>query len=246
MLVAVVATACFSSLADLDGLAGPDVDAATAEAGDAGSGDAATAFCARASHVFCDDFDDGELGARWTSLVQGAVTVGFDTGDYRSAPRSLRLTVPSAPDGGSKRPATYLQTAVAPSQTLSIGFDVVATPLTSGAVALLVISLEPAPDGFTSYTLELALATGAGLLFQEQNGAVSTPVPLSVSSWTTVALKLDLTSGTAQIVDGSGAEIFHKSIAVATSKGARISLGVPYLDSTAAFSAKFDDVFVDK
>ncbi len=42
---------------------------------------------------FCDDFDDGGMGDKWTALrlVQG--NLAFDTTDFQSAPRSLRSTV---------------------------------------------------------------------------------------------------------------------------------------------------------
>jgi len=63
----------------------PDTDARTATDGGAADSDGCAGFC--------DDFDDGALGARWSRVAVSGGSIETDTTTFRSAPRALRSRV---------------------------------------------------------------------------------------------------------------------------------------------------------
>jgi hypothetical protein len=89
-----VATAC-SLVVDTDGLSGGGPDASAEDApvpGDASADATPAPDAGRCDADFCDDFDEGVLGARWSRVVAQRGTIAFDTTSFRSAPRSFRAT----------------------------------------------------------------------------------------------------------------------------------------------------------
>jgi hypothetical protein len=72
---------------------------------DAAAPDAASGFCAGASHDFCADFDEStDATAGWTSSEQqGDCSLDAFAGDYRSAPRALQLHCHATGAGGAAK-----------------------------------------------------------------------------------------------------------------------------------------------
>jgi hypothetical protein len=133
-LFGVAACSLLVSTSDLsDGQRGPDGGAGDASlvdgsltASDAGSpGDAAGDGDARtcSSGGFCDDFDQGALGATWTTkVIEGASSLDFDIVDFQSAPRSLRAKVPARGSESSK--AALLRSLAGTPKSLRCSFSI--------------------------------------------------------------------------------------------------------------------------
>jgi hypothetical protein len=233
---------------DAGGLTGGD--AGTREdASDAGAVDAPSAcdagFCACLSPppTFCDDFDHGTLGARWTAPVANPMPGASLTLDSNavSSPNALRVIFPRSAGGGAIALAEEFSQTF---QEARLEFDVFA------------------PDGFTddqvaafriggSYTVSLVFLSDGAKAFEEPSevptslGAPSPPAGV----WTHVTLIFRLPGsgpGLFRLSYGNpdaGAAVYDLPIRTAVSGTLRLAFGGVYVqDSPNGWTSNFDDV----
>ncbi len=93
-----------------------------------GIGDACSTFCSgrcpNPDTCACIDFDESpEIPSEWTLTLEGTTSGGVETGDVRSAPRALQLTVPSGPSDGLRNYATFGRGLLAPNGHIVFELD---------------------------------------------------------------------------------------------------------------------------
>ena len=135
VLVAGMLTACSDSLPGVavDDAAGPDAQDAMAMPGSVDGGDAAESSLRETNAgtwcetrlpaaSFCDDFDRGELGARWDFfLMSPPGTAAIDATESKSAPSSLAVLTRMAP---TDKPTIRVGVmAVGPALPYALRFD---------------------------------------------------------------------------------------------------------------------------
>lgn len=263
-----LAAACL--LPELRGLAGDGADASTlvdGSSGDAnvdGSADGAVdvgpdvprAPCPDSS--FCDDFDQGALGARWSAIQQLDGVLTLEEGGL-SAPNRLRMDL-LAPKGGTRR-AGLQKLIPIPSGitrvvcTMSLRVDVrptatsddyqilevtqrdgarTSTYVKIGPTQTMLIESRPTADGGTA-TSTKTLATTAG------------GVP--TGSWAKITLDVNTTTKTStlSIVDATNtAAQFSTSIfAGSNNKTLELYLGEPDDGDIGLSTTQFDDFRCD-
>ncbi|NOU31023.1 MAG: hypothetical protein HOO96_24255 [Polyangiaceae bacterium] len=193
--------------------AGSDAEARVPE-GDAGGTDAGPdvpriPFCAATDAAFCDDFDDGDLGATWSArTVDDASVQSKDTAQLRSPPASFLVAV--APRSGGVE--SYFEKDVAKSTERAVwAFDVridttsldtlrVATFRQPAIPAKVRVVLNGTPQRWgLMEVLENAGEGGADVV-----RTTTSTVAFTTSVWHSVALTVDLKGRTTQLtVDGT-------------------------------------------
>ncbi len=207
-------------LASFTGGAAPTRDA-EAEAGgpspesDAGGKDAGAdvpriPFCAVSDAAFCDDFDQGDLGATWSArTVDDASAQSKDTTQTRSPPASFLVTV--APRNGGVE--SYFEKDVTKTTDRAVwAFDVridttsldtlrVATfrqPAIPAKVRVVLTGAAPPRWGLTE-VLENAGEGGADVF-----RTTASTVAFTAGTWHAVSLTVDMKGRTTQLtVDGA-------------------------------------------
>jgi hypothetical protein len=256
------------AIAALGGLAGcsllVDLSDTTggSDAGLATTGDARPApvgsWCAEnaTSVFFCDDFDDGPLGSRWTSStlqVSGAATLSST--NERSPPYGFEIACPSL------MPSTFLMEvlteSIPPASRISLGFDF--NPLLfpadghGGTLYLATITQGPgtprsaiqfrAGASLTDVQEQVILASGA---VKSGTGQWESATMVQMGTWTRVEMDLELTSAPATValrLDG-------RTVATGTLDSswtrapATLQLGDWYIPTEPAFDVAYDNVTI--
>jgi hypothetical protein len=204
-----------SLLVDTSDLAGPDpiADAApdrmvTIDAPSDATTDTATdAGVVTCDATFCDDFDEGGLGALWSSQqIQNGATFTLDTTDPTSKPNALRAQLVDTGNTTESRRA-FLHQTLSAGKKIACELDVkVLGGPTSRHVDLLRFRTSGA--GVTEYSIWFGLRGGAanpGAIFREDvefpdggcdcpRGDLTPPMPV-LGRWTHVKMETDLARG---------------------------------------------------
>lgn len=186
---------------------GPEGDAG---AEDAGADVPRIPFCAATDAAFCDDFDDGDLGASWSGrTVDDASVQSKDTAQMRSPPASFLVAV--APRTGGVE--SYFEKDVAKTTERAVwAFDVridttsldtlrIATfrqPDVPAKVRVVLTGTAPQRWGLMEI-LENAGEGGADVV-----RTTASTVAFTTGVWHSVALRVDIKGRTTQLtVDGT-------------------------------------------
>lgn len=223
---------------------GPDIGG---DAGTAGTAGTAPAACPPGA-VFCDDFDQGELGATWDSAnLQFAV---LDAVRAHTAPASLRIQLPEQAPETSALLKQGLGTA---SESFRVSFYLrIAAARDVYPFGLFLptdnyqISLHL--DGLGHDELALAEQTSAKLANGESYAELATSASLPANgAWRHIELFFRRTAGTVSVrVDGAEALTETPLLGAALLKQGvpTLGIGVFFADSGASWDGGFDDVVV--
>jgi len=182
----------------------PKGDASDAGSGDAGDGavDAPSTFCtSQTAHSFCADFDEStNLAPPWTMVrLSPRGTVDAGTSVYRSAPRSLNVTL-LAPTSDPNDSVGVMKRFARKSPVVRIRFALKphAVPAADNAsFAFVQLGLSP----YYAFALNVTPSgTYAGELFPMLDGATANAqhylsASAPVDTWTTVEIRLDIGAG---------------------------------------------------
>jgi hypothetical protein len=229
------------------------VDAARDTGSDAGgdaSADARPSPCT-ATHLFCDDFDQGALGAKWDSVHMTSGPLVLSTTNVVTPPNALEATASTSSDTESMLTKhfpsanhTHVELdafVVNPSDTSNTEIDFVSFD----------ISTPPSP--YTYANLNLQRWQAAALLEQYAqtpdagNASVDMPVAQTFNTWTHVTLDIDFGAQTyALALDG--VPVTQVAFAPQLPQSAfDFSVGVAYTSgSSAEWNIFIDNVVVDQ
>lgn len=232
--------------------AGVDADAA-------GSAHPPGTWCATdaPSLWFCDDFDDGALGARWTgATLQVASAATLSTTNRSSAPNGFDIACPAL------TPSTFLTEALTESipaaskVTLAFDLDPIAFPADGHGGTLYLATLTQGPGtprnaiqfraGTTLVDLQeqVILASGA---IKSGTGMWASATLVPTDGWTRVEVAVDFaaTPATATLRLG-GQTVATGSLDSSWTRAATtFYLGDWYIPGTPAFQVAYDDVTID-
>jgi len=248
-----VAAACTLAVS-VDGLTGgasdggvdapgvPEAAPGTPEAGldaavEASDAIAATDAC---DADFCDDFDDGPLGARWSRVVHSdGGSIALDTTAFRSPPNSL-LT--SLGDGGAE--AAYLQLDLGAAKLVKCRMNVFV--LATGSTSLLdFFTLDV--SGPQTYSLKAAFTPTASSLRDDvflPDGGCLCPreepkgplIPLS--QWVAVEVEVDFSKATLR---ANGVTLATETLLESTPTAVTMKVG-QYSYGANPWTMRFDDL----
>ncbi|MDB4997809.1 MAG: hypothetical protein JWM74_5241, partial [Myxococcaceae bacterium] len=182
-------------------------DAAPIDGGnvaDATDDGATTPFCKRATHAFCEDFDDPSfvLPGRWQVGMKAGGTVTADSTTYSSAPRAGNFSLPST--AAESAATLYIGTNITVSRGV-VSFDAKVSGPPNDNYNLFDIEL-PAATGSATYDLNM-LVTPTDLRYFEQSGSLFTEWPIRngvPSGWHHYAIAFDLINHTSSVsLDGN-------------------------------------------
>lgn len=208
------------------------------------------------SLFFCDDFDDGPLGSRWTSAtlqVSGAATLSSKS--ERSAPYGFDIACPSL------MPSTFLMEVLTESipaasrVAVAFDFDPVALPADGHGGVLYLATITQGP-GTPRWAIQFRAGTSLADL-QEQvilaSGAVKggtgqweSSTPVQLGTWTRVEMDVDFTTSpatTALLLGG-------QTVAAGTldpgwtRAPSTLELGDWYIPAEPAFEVAYDNVTI--
>jgi hypothetical protein len=206
--------ASFSGGSTIPGDAGNDAEV-VGPLGDAGGNDAGPdvpriPFCAATDAAFCDDFDDGDLGATWSSrTVDDASAQSKDTAQTRSPPASFLVAV--APRSGGVE--SYFEKDVAKSTERAVWAFDVRIDTTSLDTLRVATFRQPGVPAKVRVVLTGAAPQRWGLMEVLENAGeggadvvrtTASTVAFTTGTWHAVSLTVDIKGRTTQLsVDGT-------------------------------------------
>jgi len=153
---------------------------------------------------FCDDFDEGPLGARWSEVDTSGGTASFGTPSL-SPPNALRIVIT---DAAVSRAQVLLQKelGIATKLRCAFGVYVVARP-TNAFVDL--FRVRTSGSGIVDYHVGLGVSAGEGGTFREdvfypEGGcgcprATQNPATFPTQRWVRVAVDMDFIAANATL-----------------------------------------------
>lgn len=213
----------------------------------------ATGFCANAgAHFFCADFDEGNVGAGWSTVGAGSNgQLGLDTTASTSAPASAKI-------GGDANTSASLLEYLSPTvpSKVHVEVDVIGCPVPSaGVVSLINVGqdmsgntgenvLRVQSDGTTDFIIDAYPGDGA-----ESYNKYVLPMALSTTSFTHVTLEVVLseTNGSVTMSFGGTQVLSVSGIPTASANvvDSYVVIETRAFQVTAASTAWFDNVIVD-
>ena len=200
--------------------------------------------------VFCDDFDRGELGARWDFFLKSPPgTATLDVARARSAPNALAVATRKvlAAEFGS----ILLRKMVGGSPTRArLGFDLFADA-TQPSGTLAVATLDLAADHLLTLYLrdDNADGPGAALVEVPPGGAPSVryvlPVTPAVARWTRIDLDVDAAGGRATLRFDGATILDGVALARAATDKPTLRVGVLTSGPADTYQFGFDNVTLD-
>jgi hypothetical protein len=223
---------------DGDGGDGPDL-------ADAGSDDGAPPRPPCPDGAFCDDFDDGPLGLRWTSpeIVRGRLERG--SASYVSAPYALRATL-DPPDGSAHRLAVLLREfAGVTGLRCSVDLYVEERGTSSRARPLYIVVRNPA---LLSYELNFWIYPDGTAGLEEWGQRADQTYfysevprfPLPNGTWVRLEIRIDYAGTVHLIVDGVVRA--KLDIEPQTPEAVRTRIGIREEDGLGVWTTLFDNV----
>ena len=206
-----------------------------------------------APHLFCDDFGGGDddPATRWDDLVLGAGPIDFDTSEFESAPRSLRVRLTA----GSGTRTTWIEKRIAVTATaVTVAFDVrIDTPTSTdfGAIEYASVTLLPAGSDTVHTVALFQYGTGEptiGYYLSPPAGDTEQAAlepPLGHDAWHRIAfrIRLDASPKVSVSVDQKAAAVLP--LASFPLREIRIGLGFGTAEANTTTTARYDDVTVD-
>ena len=264
-IAAFVAAVAFAfSCADTSGLAGAKDgadggDAATVEdaaslpdAVSDASPDAGSGFCAtHPGHTFCDDFDDGDLAARWSSVfgVRGAPL--RDDAGATSPPFALLATAAATTSAAGDFHASSVLKVFSATTHLHLSANVLALQPLAG---LNTVYIRPSPLPGNALFYEVSIWTppnGTSTLehyvFYPDGGGPKTNQPFTESwaGWRHVELDVRFDTAVATLTI-DGVQRGTVALEAVQPTAVEVELGIPYADPVdAGKSVRWDDVTID-
>lgn len=206
-------------------------------------------------HVFCDDFDEGELGSKWDDVVLGAGPLELDSQERVSLPRSLRVTLSA---GGGSRSSKLVKALATSTQDVTVAFDLRIdgpTSNTFGAISYAVVDILPAPPGVERHAVQLwQLPGGAGFRYfidaedgggDNRNSPLSTPT-LAFGRWQRVSIRVTYAPKARALLSFDGVLAGTIDLIPGTLTGVNIQLGVDTAEAQTTAVVHFDNVSVDE
>jgi hypothetical protein len=250
LVVACCAYACACSTTHAAPAADPDagghVRATPEPAGDGGTG-----FCAThaSGAAFCDDFDDGKLGAAWDFVPPTPPGIAsLDVATFLSAPASLGVVTETL--GAAELGSLFLRKTVKGTASRAVlGFDFFADDAQPDGT-LAIATLDLAIDHLLTLYLrdDDPLGPGAALTEAAPGATATVRNPLAKvpppGTWTRIELDVDAAMGRA-IVRVGGAVALTTQIAKAAALDPTIRIGALVSGPAAPYSLRFDDVTLD-
>jgi hypothetical protein len=228
--------------AALDGPAegtAPAPDAAGDAAGDATPASDAGRAC---DASFCDDFDEGVLGARWTGLQQNGGSLSLDPGAAVSAPRSLLVRLPLGPTNrgvslakefpraGGLRCALSLRVDAPTAASSHVYYAQIRILSPDVSLRVLALGTRPGSSVFEDFT---AFPDGG------ERSNVQQLAPIAAGQW--VRVEIETTYSTARVVV-DGVPAVAVNIPPSTGTTVAFDLGAAYYSDSAPATLRFDDV----
>ena len=254
------------SRGDAADAAGTTGDGATAGGDATADGSAETggpryppgSWCAQnaSSLFFCDDFDDGPLGARWTgTALQVSGAASLSTVNDRSPPYGLDIACPAL------TPSTFLTEVltetIPPASRVALAFDF--NPLMfppdghGGTLYLATMTQGPgtprsaiqfrAGTSLTDLQEQVVLASGA---IKSGTGQWESATLVQAGTWTRVEMDVDFTTSPATAaLRLAGQTVASGTLDSSWTRAAStLQLGDWYIPTTPAFHVAYDNVTV--
>lgn len=200
--------------------------------------------------VFCDDFDRGELGARWDFFLKSPPgTAALDFTNARSWPNALTIVTGKVVD--AEFGSILLRKTVGGSPSRArLGFDVFADQAqASGTLALATLDLSP--DHLLTLYLrdENPGAPGAALVEVPPGGVPlvrnALPAVPAAGAWTRIELDVDVAGGKATLRFNGTAVLDGVAVAKAKPDKPTIRVGVLTSGPADSYQFRFDNVALD-
>ncbi len=200
-------------------------------------------FCASQNPAtqICEDWDDGTPPAQSTPQLDNGASCEIDNAAFKSSPSSYKCSSPGKNGGFANALLGIPTDAPKTSTKRTIGFAFQpdgALPTTGD----LVIARTFVSNN-RSITIELSSESGA--VIREQSGGIDNHAPISakpaVGTFTRYLLSLDLDAKTATLT-ANGTQVASLALKGNDAGDLALNLG---LQSSAAFSAHYDDVTID-
>lgn len=199
---------------------------------------------------FCDDFDEGAVGAKWNEAVILGGAVAYDDGGYVSAPQSLRASVPSGTDNVVRR--AYLRKNLPVPTSIRCSFSIkINSAYAAGVRYMDFFKLRAEAPNIEEYELRWGVRTGMSALREDvffSDGGCDCPrksndqMPaLPVGQWVRVMLETNFTIATVSYDD---VQVYSSTFAGFSPTALAIVLGVEHKDKL-AMDAQFDDLVCD-
>jgi hypothetical protein len=206
---------------------------------------------------FCDDFDDGPLGARWTGAtlqVSGAATLS--TTNRSSPPNGFDIQCPAL------TPSTFLLEVLTESipaaskVTVAFDFDPIAFPADGHGGTLYLATLTQGPGtprnaiqfraGTALADLQEQVITASGSI-KSGTGMWESATFVQEGAWTRVEMTLDFTTSPATAVLRLAGQTVARGMLDAswTRAPATVYLGDWFIPTEPAFHVAYDDVTID-
>jgi len=223
-----LAALCGCSLLDTNSLR-PQNDA---------SSDANVGSDAGACPGFCDDFDNGPLGARWTQMhVTDGGSLSLDPTDFRSPPNSLFTIV--FPKTKEMTSLSYKVPLMNPHKVvIAIDLKIDALDPMTSEIDVLNIAMIPPPANITAYGLGMSTYPSAAKpvnleLYQGfPDGGKTNPalaIDFALGAWHAVVLGADFDADTGSLdVDGVRVAALGMN-AAGIPGGATVAIGATYV-----------------
>jgi hypothetical protein len=231
-------------------------DAAKTDAGadsaivDGASGDGASPCSSQ--HVFCDDFDDGGLGATWDDKYETVGPLSLSTAFAVSQPRSLFASAPGTASGDESALGKKLPVANHTHVELDV-YVTSPTNVTNTEVDLVDLILTPLPLGTAQANFNLQRYEFTSQIEQyvllSDGGSPGDIVPFneSFSSWRHVTLDVDFVGQKfSATVDGKSVASISMNPQIAKT-GLELYTGIGYIEvAHGAWGVYVDNVVVDQ
>jgi hypothetical protein len=202
------------------------------------------------SGSFCDDFNEGMLGAKWNDLtVEGTGVVAFDEKDFQSAPRSLRTTVDGSPNT-TTRTAYLRRNNLTLAKKARCTFDVRVNGTGEADYHVDFFQFKAAGPQIQNYSLRLYLLDDESAMREDfvlSDGGCLCPKQYQVfnaiprNKWTKVVVETDFNEAT---VYYDGALVFKKPFGGFTPSTLGVVVGIQTY-SRFAWDVQYDDVRCD-
>ena len=209
-----------------------------------------------ATRLFCDDFDTGgsSPAGRWDETSLEAGPIDFDSSDFVSAPRSLRVELVA---GSGSRTSTITKAVPTTTQDVTVAFDFRLDGPASqdfGAIEYASVDLLPPPAGVTAHNIVLFQYSSAdpAIAYQQTpqpaGGDVTSQLtpPLAIGRWQRIALRVTFGATAQAFVSIDGTPVASVPISRVTLTSVVVHLGVDTAEARTTATVHFDDVTVDE
>lgn len=208
--------------------------------------------CADAGHLFCDDFDDGPLGARWVFQEATGGPLSLDTAAFVSPPKSFRVEL--MPSAGVKSSLLHQDINIPGKTHAVLEFDLrvdrVGTQ-TYKEIDYGALAFAPPPPNMKSQGLAIVDTPGS-IRFQyyrERSGGGydydNKPLALPIGTWAHVVLAVHMTGPTG-VISINSVEMGSFPLQTSTLTAASFEMGSTWMEgNTTSNTIHVDNVTFD-